>query len=344
MAQIGKLTSRPLGKNGPLVPRLGLGLMGTSGHYRMAKSDEERIAFLDKAYEMGETFWDSADMYGDCEDLLGKWFAANPEKRKDIFLTTKFGIRHGEGAMGVDSSPEYCRAALEKSLKRLGLLYVDLFYIHHLDKVTPIENTIQAMVELKNEGKLKYIGICECSATTLRRAQAVHPITAVQTEYNLFTLEVESPERLLLQTARELSIAFVAYSPLARGILTAAFRAKEDVTQPGDMRSMLPRYTGDNFGKNVAIADKISEMAKAKGATAAQLALAWLLAQGDDVFGIPGTSSAERLAENVGAMDIQVTAEEEAELREIAKGVAGGRLPDSFAGINLFADTPALDS
>jgi aryl-alcohol dehydrogenase-like predicted oxidoreductase len=246
--------------------------------------------------------------------------------------------------MSVDSSPEYCRKALEKSLKRLGLPYVDLFYIHHLDKVTPIEKTIQAMVELKNEGKLKHIGICECSAATLRRAQAVHPITAVQTEYNLFTLEVESPERLVLQTARELGIAFVAYSPLARGILTAAFRTKEDVAQAGDVRHMLPRYNGENLSKNVAIADKIGEMAKAKGATAAQLALAWLLAQGDDVFGIPGTSRTDRLAENIGAMDIQVTAKEEAELREIAKGVAGARLPDTFKGMNLFADTPPLDS
>lgn len=206
-------------------------------------------------------------MYGDCEDLLGKWFAANPDKRENIFLATKFGIIPEKAGIKVDSSPEYCRQALEKSLKRLGLPFVDLFYIHHLDKVTPIEKTIKVMAELKNAGKIKHLGISECSADTLRRASAIHPITCVQMEYNAFTLEIEDPQRRFLATCRELGTAVVAYSPLGRGLLTGSIQSKEDITKEGDMRSRLPRFSGESLDKNLAIVAKINEIAKTKSVT-----------------------------------------------------------------------------
>ncbi|KAM0518986.1 hypothetical protein ACHAPE_003977 [Trichoderma viride] len=339
-----KIVTRALGKNGPQVPRLGLGLMGLSGHYGLPAPDEERFAFLDKAYDMGERFWDTSDMYGDCEDLLGKWFAANPGKRENIFLATKFGIIPQKGSIKVDSSPEYCRQAIEKSLQRLGLPFVDLFYIHHLDKVTPIEKTIKVMAELKNAGKIKHLGISECSADTLRRASAIHPIACVQMEYNAFTLEIEEPQRRFLETCRELGTAVVAYSPLGRGLLTGSIQSKEDITKEGDMRSMLPRFSGDSLDKNLAIVAKINEIAKTKSATPSQLALAWLLAQGDDIFGIPGTTRAHRLRENLDAMSINLSAEEERSIRDVAKDINGPRIPDGFPGVNLFGDTPPLET
>jgi aryl-alcohol dehydrogenase-like predicted oxidoreductase len=283
-------------------------------------------------------------MYGDCEDLLGKWFAANPGKRENIFLATKFGIIPEKGSIKVDSSPEYCRQALEKSLKRLGLPFVDLFYIHHLDKVTPIEKTIKVMAELKNAGKIKHLGISECSADTIRRASAIHPITCVQMEYNPFTLEIEEPQRQFLQTCRELGTAIVAYSPLGRGLLTGSIQSKEDITKEGDMRSMLPRFSGESLDKNLAIVAKINEIASSKSVTPSQLALAWLLAQGDDIFGIPGTTRVHRLRENLDAMSIDLSAEEERAIRDVAKDINGPRIPESFPGVNLFGDTPPLEA
>lgn len=283
-------------------------------------------------------------MYGDCEDLLGKWFAANPGKRDNIFLSTKFGIRPEGRNIKVNSSPEYCREAIEKSLKRLGLPFVNLFYVHHLDKVTPIEKTIEAMVELKNAGKIQHIGLSECSADTLRRASAIHPIACVQMEYNPFTLEIESPQRRFLETAREVGTAVVAYSPLGRGLLTGAIQSKEDITKAGDMRTMLPRFNDDNLDKNIATVAKINEIAKSKGVSSAQLTLAWILAQGDDIFAIPGTTEPHRLSENLAAMSVGLTTEDEAAIRNVAKEVIGLRIPDNFPGVNLFGDTPPLES
>ncbi|KAH6608317.1 aryl-alcohol dehydrogenase [Trichoderma cornu-damae] len=261
-----EIVTRALGKNGPQVPRLGLGLMGLSAYYGLPLPDEERLAFLDKAYEMGERFWDTADLYGDSEDLLGKWFAANTEKRDDIFLATKFGICQEKGGrFTFDSSPEYCQRAFEKSLRRLGLPSVNLLYVHHLDKVTPIERTIEAMVELKNAGKIQHIGLSECSADTLRRASAIHPITCVQMEYNPFTLEIEEPQRHFLATARELGVAVVANSPLGRGLLAGAIQSNDDVAKAGDTRTALPRFSGDNLERNLATVAKIDQIAKQKG-------------------------------------------------------------------------------
>lgn len=326
-----------------MLPRLGLGLMGVSGIYGLPAPDNERLSFLDEAYKRRETFWDTADEYADSEDLLGKWFAANPEKRNDIFLATKFGMRarsDGEKWRLIDSSPDYCHQALEKSLTRLGLPYVDLYYVHRLDKITPIEKTIEALVELKNAGKIKHIGLSECSADSLRRAHAVSPITCIQVEYSAFCLAIESPHIRLLEVARELGVAIVAYSPMGNGLLTGSLRTRDDFTKPGDLRAALPWLKEENLESNVAVVDKISEIAKKKGFTTAQLALAWVLAQGDDIFAIPGTKKVHHLAENLESMSITLLSEEERAIRKLSEAVVGGRM-QALSGYD-FADTPAL--
>jgi len=239
--------------------------------------------------------------------------------------------------VSVDSTPQYCHKAIEKSLTRLGLPFIDLYYVHRLDKVTPIEETIQAMVELKNAGKIKYLGVSECSAESLRRACAVHPITAVQVEYSPFCLDIESPQRRLLEVARELGVAVVAYSPLGHGFLSGTIRSK-----PEDVRRVLPWLSEDNFAKNLAIVDKISDLAKAKGVTAAQLTLAWVLAQGDECFPIPGTTKVERLVENLGSLSVSLSQEEENTIRELSQAAVGGRF-QATTGYD-FADTPVLSA
>lgn len=337
------LPTAPLGKNGPQVNRLGFGLMGLSVFYGKPKPDHERLALLDAAYEMGERFWDSADMYGDSEDLLGKWFKANPEKREHIFLATKFANRKMEdGSFKIDSTPEYAKQACNKSLERLGLPSVDLYYIHRLDRATPIEKTIEAMVELKNEGKIKYLGISECSSESLRRAHAVHPITAVQVEYHPFALEIESEQIDLLRTARELGVAIVAYSPLSRGMFTGAYKSPDDF-EDGDFRKRAPRFSKENFPKNLKLVDEFAELAKKKNVATGQLVLAWLLSQGEDIFPIPGTQRLERLKENVGALNVKLSKEEEQELRRVvnAADVAGSRYMDAYM-FTTYADTPPL--
>ncbi|KAL2156726.1 hypothetical protein VTH82DRAFT_1471 [Thermothelomyces myriococcoides] len=341
-----KLITRPLGRNGPLVPRIGLGLISLSTQQGLCKPESERLAFLDKAYEMGETFWDTADVYGDSEDLLGKWFTANPEKRESIFLATKFGCRRSEeGEHSVDTSPEYARQALEKSLQRLKTSYVDLYYLHRLDKVTPIEKTISVLAELKREGKIRHIGLSECSAAALRRAHAVEPITAVQMEYSAFSLDIEAPpERAFLSTARELGVAVVAYSPLGKGLLGGAVRSAADVSGPGDVRAAhAPRFSRHNLDANVALVDKLAEIAAAKRVTPAQLSLAWLLRQGDDIFPIPGTKTPERLVENLGALDVTLTEEEDKAIRQLADKVAGPRY-GAILSDYIFGDSPPLEA
>ncbi|KAH7175992.1 NADP-dependent oxidoreductase domain-containing protein [Dactylonectria macrodidyma] len=338
------LPTRPLGRNGPQVPRLGLGLMGISVFYGAAKPEAERIGLLDKAYEVGEYFWDTADMYGDSEDLIGRWLKANPDKRDDIFLATKFANKPAaDGSFIIDSTPEYCLSACDRSLERLGVSSVDLYYCHRLDQKTPIELTVRAMVQLKEAGKIKHLGLSECSAESLRRAHAVHPITAVQMEYSPFSLEIESQQFKLLETARELGVAVVAYSPLGRGILSGTLRSHADFG-PGDFRAFLPRFSEENFPKNIAIVERIGDIAKGKGLTPSQLTLAWLLAQGDDIFPIPGTTRAERLVENLASCKVDLSDEEKRVMRkEIDDAeVAGGRYPDAFSKAS-FADTPALE-
>ncbi|KAF2740873.1 putative aldo-keto reductase [Polyplosphaeria fusca] len=333
-----------LGKNGPQVPRLGFGAMGLSAFYGEVKPDSERLALLDQAYAMGERFWDSADIYGDSEDLLGKWFKANPDKRSHVFLATKFGGRRTfpDGTTASDSSPEWCKEAIESSLKRLGLPNVDLYYSHRLDRKTPIEKTVEAMAELKKAGKIKYLGLSECSSASLRRAYAVHPITAVQVEYSPFALDIESEQIDLLNTCRELGVAVVAYSPLGRGMLTGTLRSPDDFEE-GDFRKFGPRFSAENFPKNLKLVDELGQMAKEKGVASGQLVLAWLLAQGQDIFPIPGTTKLERLKENVGSLQVHLTKDEEQKIRKACEAaeIVGARYPESFVA-NLYADTPEL--
>ncbi|KXS10223.1 aldo-keto reductase, putative [Gonapodya prolifera JEL478] len=341
------LTTRKLGKNGPEVTAIGLGLMGLSAFYGPTKSDEERLKFLNAAYEAGETNWDSADMYGDSEDLLGKWFALNPEKRSKIFLATKFANKtDASGGRAVDSTPEYCREACEKSLKRLGVSYIDLYYVHRVDRKTPIEKTMEALVGLQKEGKIKYIGLSEISADTLRRASKIAHVDAIQVEYSPFALEIETPQVDLFRVAKELGTAIVAYSPLGRGMLTGAIKSPNDLTGEGDFRKFWPRFSPENFPKNLVSVDAIAAIAKRKGCTVGQVTLAWLLKQDPSVIPIPGTSKVERLLENLGALGVNLTDEEDKEIRataEAAEAVHGERYPEQLMA-SLYADTPALSA
>jgi len=339
------LPTRKLGKNGPSVTAIGFGTMGLSAFYGPPKPDAERFAVLDAAFAAGELNWDSADIYRDSEDLLGQWFAANPGKRDSIFLATKFGGGRlsEDGQIGApNSSPEYCKKAIERSLKRLGLPYVDLYYAHRLDGVTPVEKTVEAMAQLKAEGKIKYLGLSEVSAESLRRAHKVHPISAVQVEYSPFSLDIESPQIALLQACRELGVAVVAYSPIGRGILGGKLRSPDDFAVD-DFRRYAPRFSAENFGKNLVLVDKIVEIANKKGVTPSQLTLAWLLSQGDDIIPIPGTTVISRLHENLGALKIELTEEEKKVVREASEAaeVHGQRYPEAYSS-SLFADTPAL--
>jgi len=334
------LPTRPLGKNGPQVSALGFGAMGLSIAYGAAGSDEERLEFLDHLFSLGETFWDSADAYGDSEDLLGKWFAKTG-KRSEIFLATKFGIDMSAG-FALRSDREYIFKAVEKSLKRLGTDCIDLYYMHRTDGKTPIEETVKAMKELKDQGKIKYLGLSEVSAATLRRAYAIHPISAVQIEYSPFALEIEDPKIGLLAACRELGVAVIAYSPLGRGFLTGSIKSPDDFADD-DFRKISPRFQGENFNKNLVLVNQIDALAKKKGCTAGQLTLAWLMAQGEDIIPIPGTKKTKYLEENLGALKVELTESEIEEIRKDVEAVeiVGGRYPEMMMS-SLFADTPPL--
>ncbi|KAH7407970.1 NADP-dependent oxidoreductase domain-containing protein [Cadophora sp. MPI-SDFR-AT-0126] len=339
-----KLPSRKLGKNGPHIPALGFGLMGLSSFYGATESDEERFKVLDRAYELGETFWDSAAVYGDSEDLVGKWFAKNPDKRKDIFFATKFAFRvNAQGERAIDSSPENVKESCDTSLKRLGIETIDLFYCHRVDMKTPIEKTVKAMAELQSEGKIKYIGLSEVSSETLRRACKIVHIDAVQIEYSPFCIEIEDPQINLLKTCRELGVATIAYSPLGRGMLTGAYKSRDDFAED-DFRRHAPRFSEENFDKNLKLVHGIEAIAKKKNCTPGQLTLAWLLAQGDDIFPIPGTKKIKYLEENLKALDVKLSKDEEAEIRTLVENaeVHGARYGEGMVNY-LFADTPALE-
>jgi aryl-alcohol dehydrogenase-like predicted oxidoreductase len=298
------------------VDAIGWGAMGLSAFYGAPKPDNERFEVLDGLYTMGQRNWDSADVYGDSEDLLGKWFAANPDKRKDIFLATKFANSLSpDGTRRVDSSAAYCKQACTKSLKRLGVDQIDLYYCHRLQPKTPVEETVRAMAELQAEGKIKYIGLSECSAESLRRACKVHHIDAIQVEYSPFSLDIEKPEIGLLAAARELGVAVVAYSPIGRGLITGQLRSPADFSDD-DFRRGMPRFQPENFKKNLELVDLFEAIAKKKGCTQTQLCLAWLLAQGDDIIPIPGSTNLGRIKENWGALQVNLTKEEEAEIRK----------------------------
>ncbi|XXG97259.1 hypothetical protein Hte_003555 [Hypoxylon texense] len=317
-----KLPTSQLGKNGPIVPQLGFGLMGLSVGNGTVASDEDRFKVLDKAWERGEVFWDTAYAYGDSEELVGKWFKLHPERRDDIFLATKwalafFGMSDNGPITTIDSSPENCFDKCSTSLKRLGVDCIDLYYCHRFDKVTPVEKTVEAMAQLKKEGKIKYLGLSECSSDTLRRAHAVHPITAVQIEYSPWTLDIENEDGTnLLATCRELGVAVVPYSPLGKGFLTGSIQSRDDLATD-DYRRSLPRYSEENFPKNLELVKKFETFAKEKGCTSSQLVLAWIMAQGPDFFPIPGTRSVDKLEQNLGALGITITPEENSQIRDI---------------------------
>jgi aryl-alcohol dehydrogenase-like predicted oxidoreductase len=318
------MQTRELGKSGLKVSAIGLGCMGMSEFYG-ASDDSESIATLNRALDIGVTFWDPADMYGSGENerLLAKVLAT---RRDEVTLATKFGNVRGPGGsfVGIDGRPEYVREAADASLTRLGVEQIDLYYQHRVDPNVPIEETVGAMAELVAAGKVRYLGLSEASAETIRRAAAIHPIAALQTEYSLWTRDLEAE---ILPAVRELGIGLVAYSPLGRGFLTGRFRSLEDLPAD-DWRRLNPRFEGENFAANLAIADRVRELAEAKGRTPAQLALAWLLSRGGDVVPIPGTRSIARLEENAAAADIELTDEELGTLTEGLPEASGTRYPE----------------
>ncbi|GGJ34951.1 aldo/keto reductase [Deinococcus roseus] len=307
------------------VSPLGLGCMGMSQSYGTT-DDAESFRTLDHALDHGINFLDTADVYGPHtnEELLGKYLQG---KRDQVVLATKFGIhRTPTEHFGINGKPEYVKQAIEGSLKRLQTDFIDLYYLHRVDPNTPIEDTVEALAELVQAGLIRHIGLSEVSPGTLRRAHAVHPITAVQSEYSLWTRD---PEDGLLATLRELGVGLVAYSPLGRGFLTGAFQSPEDF-EPTDNRRNHPRFQGENFYKNLDLAQRIQDFAREKGATPAQVALAWVLAQGQDIVPIPGTKRVKYLADNLGSLSVQLTQAELDELDRIAPlGIASGdRYPD----------------
>ena len=317
------MEQRRLGSQGLIVSAQGLGCMGMSEFYGHA-DEAESIGTIHRALEIGITFLDTADMYGHGanERLVGRAISG---QREGVVLATKFGVVRGEdpNERAINGRPEYVREACEHSLRRLGVDTIDLYYQHRVDPEVPIEETVGAMGELVAAGKVRYLGLSEAAPETIRRAHAVHPITALQSELSLWTRD---PLDDVLPTCRELGIGFVAYSPLGRGFLTGHFRSAGDFG-PGDFRAHHPRFTGENFQRNLAIVERVERVAEAKGITPGQLALAWVHAQGDDVVPIPGTRRRERLEENAAAAEIELTAAELAELDGLAPP-AGDRYAD----------------
>jgi aryl-alcohol dehydrogenase-like predicted oxidoreductase len=323
------MESRRLGNGGLTVSALGLGCMGMSEFYG-PRDDQESLATIHRALELGVNFLDTADVYGPFanEELVGKAIAG---RREQVVLATKFGIvrdPNNPNARGVNGKPEYVRKACEASLRRLGVQTIDLYYQHRVDPGTPIEETVGAMAQLVKDGKVRYLGLSEAGPDTLRRAVKVHPIAALQTEYSLWSRD---PEDEILPTCRSLGIGFVSYSPLGRGFLTGQIKKFDDLA-PNDFRRMSPRFQGENFQSNLDLVKRVEELARKKRCKASQLALAWVLAQGQDIVPIPGTKRRGYLEENVGALDVHLTPSDLAQIDEVVPhgAATGTRYPEAL--------------
>ena len=325
------MDQRKLGSEGLIVSELGLGCMGMSEFYGTGEEDES-VSTIRRAIDLGVTFIDTADMYGPFtnEKLVGK---AIEGRRDEVTIATKFGIQREEDGtwLGINGRPEYVKSACDASLKRLGVDHLDLYYQHRVDPETPVEETVEAMKELVEAGKVRYLGLSEAAPESIRQAHRVHPISVLQTEYSLWSRDVEDEH---LPTLRELGIGFVAYSPLGRGFLTGQIQEFEDLPED-DYRRRSPRFQGENFDKNLELVQRVNEIAKEKGVKPGQLALAWLLYQGDDIVPIPGTKRREYLEENAAAADVELDDEDLKRIEEVApKDVAAGERYADMSSVN----------